>query len=88
MLNDQLVIEVTNEARLWSLASNYDHLQSLWENRIKKETHQLTDKQAKAVAIAQAAAFALAMQLITVNMMREMSLMLKIYSDVKGCKQR
>jgi len=84
MLNNLLIIAISNEAQLWGMASSHAHLQSMWEKRIKKETHQLTDKQAKAVAIAQAGAFALAMQLVTVNMMRDMTLMLKIYSDIKG----
>lgn len=82
--NDLLATALSYEARLWRLANDHAQLQSMWDARITKESHGLTDSQAKAVVIAQAFVFTLATQLVALREAREMASLLRAYAEIKG----
>lgn len=82
--SELLASALSNEAQLWGMAPDHDHLRSMWERRITKETHDLNDQQAKAVEIAQACAYALATQQIAIRMMGEMAGLIRLYAEFKG----
>ena len=82
-MNAAIPEAVVNEMRLWFLATDHSQLAKMWEQRISAETYGLTDEQSKAVAIVQAAAYAIAMQAVTVHTMREMAAMVRLYVDIK-----
>lgn len=82
--DELLATALSNEAQLWGLARDHDHLRSMWETRIRKESHGLNDNQGKAAAIAQTCAYALAVQMVTLRMANDMVCMLRLYTDIKG----
>lgn len=82
--NALLAAAVSNEAAMWSMALDHVHLHSMWNRRIMKETHRLSDDQAKAVTIVQVTAYALAFQAVTIRMMSEMTSLVRLYGALKS----
>ena len=82
-INELLSGLICEEATLWVMAKDLDHLNKMWDNRITNDRIPMTKAQAKAVAVGQTAAYCMAVHLVAANNMDEMSILIKAYLDIK-----
>jgi anthranilate phosphoribosyltransferase len=78
-----LSIAVSSEADRWYLAKSHADLQRMWEKRISPADFKLTEHEAKAVHIAQACAYAIAMQQVMINEAKELGILISAFNEIK-----
>lgn len=83
-MTDMLVSTlVSAETQLWLQASNHEQLNRMWKARVTQESHGLTERQVKAVAITHAGAYAMAVQAITMRLAVEVTKKIELFLTLK-----